>query len=372
MGKEGVFTLEIVKTSNLKEGLIVAEDIYSKAGQRIIPANCALTQQMILHLSYYGITEISTLSSGDIPLETQKAIIIKKQVEENFKNKIESSEEYKIFEENYKRNIDIIEKNFNDIILKNTDIDEPNLITETIRLFDNNYTTYSLFGMLHSVKKIDDSTYAHCINVAIICRLIGTWLNLSRDELDHLTMAGLLHDIGKCKVPEDVLLKPGKLTAQEYELIKMHTNFGYVILRNQPIDERIKNSVLYHHERFDGSGYPDGLNGEQIQDFAAIVSIADVYDAMTSNRVYRGALCPFDVIANFEKEGLGKYHPKYILLFLEKIADSYINSDVLLSNGQMARIILINNRKLTRPVVQIGDDFINLEERPDLYIEAII
>ena len=94
---------------------------------------------------------------------------------------------------------------------------------------------------------------------------------------------------------------------------------------------------------------------------------------MTSARCYRGALCPFDVIANFEQEGLGKYHPKFIYLFLEKIATSYLNSDILLSNGQVGRIIYINNQ-LTRPIVQLKDNnsFLNLEEHPDIYVEAII
>lgn len=360
-----------VVTSNLTEGLIVAENVYSKAGQLIIPANCCLTQQMILHLSYYGINEV-TINEGDIPLEAQKAMIIKKQIQDNFKEKIESTPEYAKFHDDYLHDINVIEKHFNDIILKNTQIDEPNLITETVNLFNEYESTYSLFGMLHSMQKIDDSTYAHCINVSIICRLIGTWLNLSDEDLDHLTMAGLLHDIGKCKVPEDIILKPGKLSPQEYEMVKMHTSFGYAILQNQDIDERIKKAALLHHERFDGSGYPMGIANDEIDLFSAIVSIADVYDAMTSNRVYRGALCPFDVIASFEKEGLNKYHPGTILVFLEKIANSYVNSEVLLSDGNHARIILINNRKLTRPIVQIGDNFINLEERPDLYIEAII
>lgn len=357
--------------SQLTDGLIVAENVYSSTGQLILPANSCLTRQMILHLRFYNIQSISIIE-GDIPAEAQKAIIIKEQVEQNFVNKLHSSPVYQQFKENYQKNIHLIEKNFNDLILKNTAIDEPNLITETVRMFNANPTTYSLFGTLHSMKKLDDSTYAHSINVAIICRLLGTWLNFSPEELDHITLAGLLHDIGKCKIPEDILLKPGKLSKQEYEFIKMHPSFGYDIVKNQDIDNKIKNAVLYHHERFDGTGYPEGLTASQIENYSAIVSIADVYDAMTSNRCYRNALCPFDVIANFEQEGYDKYNPAFIITFLEKIADSYVNTEVLLSDGQTGRIILINNQKLTRPVVQVGDNFINLVDRPDLYIEAIV
>lgn len=364
--------MPIVETKKLTEGLIVSANVYSKSGQLIVPVNSCLTRQMISHLRYYNITEVS-IHEGEIPKEAQESINLKNDVEKTHLDKLLSTQEYAKFKENYTENVTLVEENFNDIILKNTPIDEPNLITDTVELFEQNKSTYALFGMLHSMKKIDDSTYAHCVNVAIISRLIGSWMKMSKEDLDHLTLAGLLHDIGKCKIPDDILLKPGKLTNQEYEFIKKHPEFGYDIVKDQDLDPRIKNTVLLHHERFDGSGYPFGLTQNKLGDFESIVSIADVYDAMTSNRCYRSALCPFDVISTFEQDGLGKYHPRYILTFLEKIANSYLNSDVLLSNDQSARIIYINH-KLTRPVVQVEgeSEFINLEERPDVYIQAII
>ncbi len=167
-------------------------------------------------------------------------------------------------------------------------------------------------------------------------------------------------------------LKKGKLTDAEYEVIKAHAQLGYDILKDQPLDERIKNAALMHHERYDGSGYPNHLAGNAIDDMAAIVAIADVYDAMTSDRCYRRALCPFEVIASFELEGLNRYNPQFILCFLEHIANTYVNNNVLLSNGQTGKIILITQR-LTRPVIQLEDQtFLDLNDRPDLYIQAII
>ena len=138
------------------------------------------------------------------------------------------------------------------------------------------------------------------------------------------------------------------------------------------MDRRIKRAVLHHHERCDGTGYPYGFKLEQLEDFECIIGIADVYDAMTADRCYRSGLCPFEVISFFEQEGLQKYHPRYITTFLQKIANSYLNSDVLLSNGATARVVFINTR-LTRPVVQLKDrSFINLLDYPSLYIQSII
>ena len=241
-----------------------------------------------------------------------------------------------------------MKENINNFIVNDEDLNVDQLLDETLTLFGENSTTISMFDMLHNMRQIDDSTYAHSVNVALICRLIGKWKNFSEKDMDTLTLCGLLHDIGKSKIPNEIIGKPGKLTDSEYEEIKKHPVIGYNLVKNLDIDQRIKNAVLLHHERFDGKGYPLGLTGNEIDDFTSIVSIADVYDAMTANRCYRDGLCPFEVIAMFEKEGLTQFNPKYILTFLDHIANTYINNEVLLSDGSSGKIVLIN-KKLTRP-----------------------
>ena len=230
-----------------------------------------------------------------------------------------------------------------------------------------------MFDMLHNMRKITDSTYAHSLNVSLISRMIGMWQDYNADDLETLTLGGLLHDIGKSKIPPEIINKPGRLTPEEYELVKKHSEYGYELLKNQNVSVRIKKIALTHHERCDGSGYPIGLIGDDIDDFANIVAIADVYDAMTADRCYRRGVCPFEVIATFEREGLGKYKPQFITSFLEHIANTYINNDVMLSNGMTGKIVLIIKHRLTRPVVRLEDGkFINLEKRPELYVQTII
>ena len=150
-------------------------------------------------------------------------------------------------------------------------------------------------------------------------------MNYSLADLDTLTIAGLLHDIGKCKIPQDLILKPSKLSRQEFEFIKMHPQFGYDILKGQNIDERIKNAALYHHERYDGKGYPKKLSGEDIPLYGRIIAVADAFDAMTANRVYREAL-DMDIVINELKKGRGTQFDPYLDdLFLQMIADGTID-----------------------------------------------
>ena len=129
---------------------------------------------------------------------------------------------------------------------------------------------------------------------------------------------------------------------------------------------------MQHHERWDGSGYPQNIEGNAIEDYAAIVAIADVYDATTAARSYRPPLCPFQAISMFEKDGLQKYHPKYIT-FLNRIATTYQHNRILLSNGRSANIVMINSKHLTRPMIQMDDgSVIDMLDNPELEITKII
>ena len=364
--------MPFVRTEDLRVGMMVCDDAYSKAGQLIVRKDSLLSRQMISHLKFYAIEQVN-IYDGEMAQEIREAYEKRNGAETTQLEKILKSEEYKVFKKEYTANVSLLQDSVSDIILRNTPVDAPALIEDTVKIFDKNQGYFSFFGMLHSMKQIDDSTFAHSVNVAMIARLIGTWSNFDPETLDLLTLAGLLHDVGKCQIPDEILMKPRKLTAQEYNFVKMHAQFGYDILKNQDLDIRVKNAVLHHHERCDGTGYPFGHDLLKLGDFECIISIADVYDAMTADRCYRTGLCPFEAISFFEEEGLQKYHPRYIMPFLQRIANTYLNCDVLLSNHETGRIIYINER-LTRPIVQLHKDnaFVNLIHNPDIYIQAII
>lgn len=372
------------QTKDLLPGMVTAIPVRTKRGQLIINPNVELTRTLISRLEFYGIAsvQITENKQAAAPMETPKdpayfpaksPVSAPSPVSDaSYSQKLKSSPEFQRFQVDFTLRSQDLKNCFDAYLSDGGTVNKEELLSKTISLVGPKQTTLDVFDMLHNMRQVNDSTYAHSLNVAIISRIIGKWLHFSNEELDTLTLAGLLHDIGKTKIPDEVLNKDGKLTDEEFQMIRNHPKYGYDILKSQPLNSHIKKAALMHHERCDGSGYPMGLTMEEIDDYALIIAIADVYDAMTAARSYRAPLCPFEVIAEFEKDGLQKYKPKYILTFLENIANAYQNNRVMLSDGTSARIVLLNHRRLSKPLVQLDDGAcIDLEKSP-LYIKAII
>ncbi len=372
------------QTKDLLPGMVTAIPVRTKRGQLIINPNVELTRTLISRLEFYGIASVQITENKQVatPMETPKdpayfpaksPVSAPSPVSDaSYSQKLKSSPEFQRFQVDFTLRSQDLKNCFDAYLSDGGTVNKEELLSKTISLVSPKQTTLDVFDMLHNMRQVNDSTYAHSLNVAIISRIIGKWLHFSNEELDTLTLAGLLHDIGKTKIPDEVLNKDGKLTDEEFQMIRNHPKYGYDIFKSQPLNSHIKKAALMHHERCDGSGYPMGLTMEEIDDYALIIAIADVYDAMTAARSYRAPLCPFEVIAEFEKDGLQKYKPKYILTFLENIANAYQNNRVMLSDGTSARIVLLNHRRLSKPLVQLDDGAcIDLEKSP-LYIKAII
>ena len=223
---------------------------------------------------------------------------------------------------------------------------------------------------LHMVRQQDDYTFHHSINVAIISGILGKWLGYSGQELHELILAGLLHDSGKTKIPLEILNKPGKLSPTEMEIMKVHTIFGYKLIRDLPeISEPIRQGVLQHHERFDGSGYPFQLTSKRIHPFAKIIAVADMYDAMTSDRVYRNKLTPFTVVEIMVDEMFNKLEPSICAVFLNNVRDYFTGNIVQLNVGREAEVIHMGHFLAARPVVKTSDgEFLDLEKEKHISI----
>ena len=175
----------------------------------------------------------------------------------------------------------------------------------------------SIETLRYTVEAKDSYTRGHSDRVSAFSVLIGKYLGLSEGDLRILRIGGLFHDIGKIGVPDSVLLKEGKLTDDEYSEIKNHPSIGKQILSNATIFKDMIPIVYHHHEKFDGTGYPEGLKGDQIPYFARITAVADTFDAMTSNRSYRKAL-PLDVVRNEIEKCSGKqFDPDIAKVFLD-------------------------------------------------------
>lgn len=230
-----------------------------------------------------------------------------------------------------------------------------------------------IYHLFYELKSKDEYTYRHTVCVGIIATLIGKWLNLSQTELFDLSLGATLHDIGKARVPSDILNKPGRLTQEEYREMKRHTVYGYKLLQNIPeINERVALIALQHHEREDGGGYPFHLQSEKIDKLAKVVAIADVYHAMSSPRVYHQAEPFHIVISQMQNDVFGKFDPKIMMVFLFKIMDSLVGRRVLLSSGEEGTIIMVDPYEPLRALVKSEDTLIDLRLNRGLRISRVL
>lgn len=369
-----------LSVDKLEAGMIVAEPIVTKRGQTISKAGEKLTNQLIAKLTFYKIDSVDVEDpvvepepeSEPAPAPAKPEFTVSDQI--TYTQRLKASPKFQKFQSDYALNISYLKENF-DAIIAGGGAECSDLMLENLEALFKSKTTIELFDMLSNMKNLEDPIYAHSLNVALISRSIGKWLQLPKSDLNVLTLAGLLHDIGKTQIPKNILNKPDKYTDEEYSTMKTHPLLGKKILNAKGFDARILSAALQHHERSDGSGYPRGLLEDEIDDFASIVAIADVYDAMTTARAHRDPLCSFQVIAEFEKSGLQKYNTRFILKFLERIANTYNNSRVMLNNAKTGRVVYINKSNLSRPVIQMDSgEIINLADSvyKDLYIKSIM
>ena len=332
--------MRYVKIQDLKKDMILAYTLYDnnekillKSNTRLIPAYIARIQQMDMDGLYI--------------LENDEIADCEQIISE--KTRIKAIKSLK------RLNIDAC------VFVANAIVEEikenQSIVMETMNL--NSYDNY---------------TYTHSVNVDILSVILGVGCGLSDDELRKLSQAALLHDIGKTCLPIEVLNKPGKLTPDEFEEIKQHSRYGYNLLKNnEEISAVTRNAILSHHENEDGSGYPRGVASDKIHKFAKIIHIADVYDALTTKRVYKPAMNPADALEYLMANTETMFNKELLEVFMQYIAPYPIGVTVELSNGKKALVLKNNRDMLSRPVVRTDNgEEINLLESLDITIVKLI
>ncbi len=383
-----------ILTSRATQNMIVADDVYTSDDKLVIPEGTVLTEDIIDSLKEYGVFAIrikvdedgnnaaaeneKVMPAGDEVLNEQRQEIKNsaEQEQESFLKQVKESKEFEVFHSAFVDSVDNLKNVFSKVVMHNEQIDGESILSDVENVVSKGRNSIHILDMLQCMRGYDDVTYVHSVNVALLSNMIGriVYPDISDEELKVLTLAGLLHDIGKMMVPDNIIQKKGRLTLPEYNLVKTHVLFGNNILKGiDNLDPRIAEVAMRHYERCDGTGYPGGYKREQIEPFARIVAIADTYDAMTSDRAYRAAICPFDVIEMFEREGIVKYDVEFLLPFLEKAVQAYMNTNVRLSTNQIGKVIMINKNEFSKPVVQVGDEFYDLsKETNDIVIDKVL
>jgi len=222
-----------------------------------------------------------------------------------------------------------------------------------------------------SVQSKDDYLYRHNVAVSILSAKLATWLGFSKEKISRVAFSGLLHDVGKTKIPLEILQKTGRLTHQEFEIIKYHSQFGYDILKSQELDDDICRAALEHHLREDGTGYPVEKQGQPIHEFAKIIAIADTFHAMTSNRSYRQGLSFYVALKELRRESFGKLNPKMTHVFIKKIMEKSVGNLVRLSDGRKGEIAFIPVEDPINPYVKLDGEIV-ITSTSDVFIEHFL
>ena len=341
----------IVNVDKLRDGMQLADNVCTTTATEykvLFKKGVFLSSRMIQMIRDNGIKSVRIVNGGIVDIEmsdSEKTEIPFEEVQRNERisraltdldDIFDCSEEIKELSQSAVKKVDNIA---DDII------------------YDIANDTSFLGNQMIALQNYDDYTYKHCLRVSMLSASVGAELGLSLGQTKEVVVSGLLHDIGKSNIDHDIIIKPGKLTNEEFAEIKRHPLIGYNILKNSgEYNSNIMSGVLFHQEKYDGSGYPTGLAGEKIPLIARIITVCDVFDALTSNRPYRK---PWSV-AEAEEYIFGgcDQHFDYNVTkaFLRAFNPYPVGTMVRLSDGRHG-VVIRHNENVLRPVVRIMGKF---------------
>ena len=350
-----------MKTHHLKKGMVIQSDVYNRAGVILVPADTPVTKEVFDLLTRHFIDEVvveyvTETPPAPIPVASHK----KKGISQ--KKLKEFTQAYKVAEET-------LSQNLKDIVMNDKEVDIPSLLNLLHSVINKADGELSICDMLYYMERNSDTLYSHSINVALYSQLLARWISLDAEELELVSLAGLLHDIGHLKYPEQDFTLHGGLERLCHE---QHPTLGYQLLQNKNIDHRIKQAVLTHHERFDESGFPLGVSFININQITRVLAITDSYVTLITEENGHPALTPFEALKILQETDYKKYDSKFLMTFIDRISQNYIQHDVLLTNGETGTIIMLNKNNLTKPLVQVGNLFIDLALQKDVEIKRFL
>lgn len=351
-----------VSVKDLRVGDIVADDIYCPGEKSPIAVKNSLVTLYIKEtLEKLEVNVVNIVNSEFI---TQGLDIVSPE-EKRRKHKEE-------FKKHYTEGVSNIRNIFTDII-KGEKVDLEKIDSLSGNIIDSTDDILTTVESINEIKLMDDITYSHSINVSLYAMMLAKWLKLNEQEIRSLVKAGVLHDIGKAKVDQVILNKPGRLTELEFEEIKKHTVYGYKVCRPLDfVDEDVKKAVLMHHEKLDGSGYPLGVSAKNIPLFARIIGICDVYDALNSKRVYKDKQTPFDTFNQITDIAKGKLDEEVLKIFLRNVVSLYRGSRVKMNTGEIGEIVHVNSTNISKPIIKISNNFYDLSKDNNIKIEEML
>lgn len=331
--------MRLVTSKSLKENDILSRPVYHDNGQVLIQAGIPLSQLVINRLIKLGIGYVYISDEITDDIEIKNVISNETRLEAIQTIKKEFAE----IANHY-----VMEKSINTIHLSKSFSKVVHRILADIKTSDD------VVSILSDVFCYDSYIFTHSLNVTIYTIGLATELKFTEKQLFEIGLGAILHDVGKIMVPKDILEKNGRLTSEEFEQIKQHSRAGFDLLRNTPnISLITAHCAFQHHERLNGSGYPQGITGDQIHQYAKILAVADVFDACTSNRVYRKAMLPHEAL-EILYAGAGTLFDKQIVeMFSRTVAIYPTGLTVYLNDGRKAVVAKQNKFFSMRPIIRV-------------------
>ena len=321
-----------ISIKECKPQMVLAKDIYTDKGTVLMPEGTVLTDSIIEKISINKINRVWINCDNDLD-DSPYIIETKKE---------------------YLKKIEKVKNLFNCVLTEESIVEQVSEISSSI--INSDKTAGDLLRCIRGLKSMGDSTYTHSLNVASICCLMGTWMKLDKNQIEEVTIAGLIHDIGKLKISQEILNKDTDLTDAELLELKNHTIYGYEILKEKTnFSEDLLKGVLQHHEKEDGSGYPYGIKGNKINLIGKIVSVANLYSLITLDMIYKKAHTPFSIFEIFESPASQKFDTLTFYTLLSNISMYYIGDNVKLSNGKEGQIFYIDKEFISRPIIKLKD-----------------
>lgn len=338
----------IINIENLTSEMTLAKDVYTGSGNLLVSEGTKVSSALILKLLEFNIKQVKILDVEPVDVD------------------------FKEFEKGYSKSLSQIKNSFKLARYEKTvDLNDFENIVDN--LIDNTKSGRGVLSYVKLIEAKDDYTLKHSINVSIASMLLGKWLGYSESAVKDLGISGLLHDIGKIFIPDYIMNKPSRLSEVEFKVMKNHPMLGYKLLKDSNMkNDKILNGVLSHHERFNGEGYPFKLNGYKISEYARIIAICDVFDAVTSDRVYKtkeNPLIGLKVIFDDSYNGLDPYICK---VFLNNVTNAYCGSNAVLNNGSVGKIIKIIPEQPTKPWIAIEENMYDLQVSKHLEVIDIL
>lgn len=360
---------------NLKPGMVLADDIrHNVSGIVLFSSGMALSESTIKKLQSSNISDQCLVYdpdtmlesyinevTGDLPLDEvppdlfdRSELPADKDRDQKDEDSVKINAEYiskesqKVYNHTLKAIKNLFE-NINDmdtIYLDEAKKAAGNLASQVER-------DPQILLQISVLKAVDNYTYSHGIHVSIYAAVLAKYLGFSSRDIYQVGLAGLLHDIGKTDIPQEVLFKPGQLTPEEYDVMKEHVRHSFRRLyKSKGMNNSILQGIIQHHEKVDGTGYLQKLKDTEIHKWARIIAIADVYDAVTTKRVYKDAMLPHEA-AEILMGSIGHLDNNYLKTFLSKISIYPVGCRVVLNTGEMGTVIATNPQLPTRPLVYI-------------------